>query len=306
MSSSPPRYALGINTAFAVKRWPEPERWSALIGDLGVDVVQHTFDLVDLDGPPDHVLAQADAVREACRDRGLRLHSTFTGLAAYSSNLLLHPDRRGRDRAEDWYRRAIDFTARAGAGYTGGHIGAFTVSDWRDRKRHALLTEQLEQALGRLAAVARTRGLEGLLVENMAAAREPSTMSWMRRLLAEGNSARVPVALCLDVGHHCVPGTEGDERDPYAWLEQLGAAAPVVHLQQTDATADHHWPFTAEMNAIGRIGADEVLAALGRSGAEEVALVLEVVPPFEAADDGVLEDIATSIRYWKEALNRNA
>ena len=43
-------YQLGINTCFAVKRWPQPERWARLVRDeLRLDLVQHSLDLVDLD-----------------------------------------------------------------------------------------------------------------------------------------------------------------------------------------------------------------------------------------------------------------
>jgi sugar phosphate isomerase/epimerase len=299
------RYNLGINTSFAVKRWPEPERWAELIQDLDIDVVQHTLDLVELDGPLDYIASQAQAVRAASEDHGLLLHSTFTGLAAYSSNLLLHPQRRSRERAEDWYTRAIDFTSRAGAQMTGGHIGAFSVSDWRQPEKKSTLEYELQGALTRLTRYARTRGLSCLLIENMAAAREPSTMQWISGLMRERDEDHVPVALCLDVGHQCIPGTEGAERDPYAWLQYLGAAAPVVHLQQTDEAADHHWPFTAETNAKGRIRPDDVLAALDRSGATEVALILEVVPSFEEDDERVIADIATSVGLWKDALSRH-
>ena len=87
------RSRLGINTCFAVKRWPEPERWAEIVRDrLGLDLVQHSLDLVDLDAPRPLVERQAAAVRAACDQAGLELHSTFTGLAVYSSNLLLHPD----------------------------------------------------------------------------------------------------------------------------------------------------------------------------------------------------------------------
>lgn len=42
-------FRLGINNCFAVKRWPEPERWAAIVRErLGLDLVQHSFDLVDL------------------------------------------------------------------------------------------------------------------------------------------------------------------------------------------------------------------------------------------------------------------
>src|SRR5213078_3024905 len=124
----------------------------------------------------------------------------------------------------------------------------------------------------------------------------------MSSLLTVGDEAHVPVTLCLDVGHQCVPGTSGDDRDPYAWLERLGARAPVVQLQQSDGVADHHWPFTPELNATGVITAERVLAALDRSGAAEVTLLLEIIPPFEQDDDEALAGLRASARYWRDAL----
>jgi hypothetical protein len=79
----------------------------------------------------------------------------------------------------------------------------------------------------------------------------------------------------------------------------------VVQLQQSDAEGDHHWPFTAALNARGRIDADRVLAALDRSGADEVFLILEVIPPFEQDDDQVLDDMVASAAYWRDALARH-
>ena len=96
----------------------------------------------------------------------------------------------------------------------------------------------------------------------------------------------------------------GDDRDPYVWLRELGRAAPVVQLQQSDAEGDHHWPFTPERNAAGRIDADRLLDALDEGGAEDTALILEVIPPFEQEDAGVLDDMLASVEYWREALTR--
>ena len=300
-------YRLGINTCFAVKRWPQPERWARLVRDeLGLDLVQHSLDLVDLDAPVAAVTDQATRLQAACEGAGLALHSTFTGLAAYSSNLLLHPDRTARDRARNWYRRVIGFTSDAGAQSAGGHIGAFSVEDYRDRARRALLWDELRESLAGLAGYARDRGLSSLLAENLAAAREPSTMAMIESLLTDGDPAHVPVMLCLDVGHQCVPGIAGADRDPYAWLERLGARAPVVQLQQTDGRADHHSPFTPETNAAGIIEPAKVLAALDRSGAAGVTLILEMIPPFEQDDDQVLADLRQSAAYWRAALRDHA
>jgi len=298
------RLQLGINTCFAVKRWPEPADWAPIVRDrLGLRLVQHSLDLVDT-ASPERMEAQATAVSAAVADHGLELHSTFTGLAAYSANLLLAPDAADRHAALQWYRRVIGLTAGLGARATGGHVGCFSVPDWRDDGRRKELWDGLRGDLATLAADARGAGLEYLVVENLAVAREPSTMAMVGELLDEGDDARVPIRLCLDVGHMVVPGTVGADRDPYAWLRELGPAAPIVQLQQSDAEGDHHWPFTPRHNAIGRISADEVIEALSAGGVEETALVLEVIPPFEQDDDDVLDEIEESVEYWREAMTR--
>ena len=300
------RYTLGVNDCFAVKRWPEPDGWARIVREaLGLDLVQHSFDLVELGASPTLWRGQAQRVKETCEHVGLTLHSTFTGLAAYSSNLLLDPDAAVRQHAEQWYQSAIAFTAAVGGRGTGGHVGAFSVSDWRDASRRREREQGLRASLQRLAAEARDAGLSELYVENLAPAREPSTIDGVGRLLTSGDASHVPIKLCLDVGHQCVPGTSGAERDPYAWLERLGSKSPVVQLQQSDAEGDHHWPFTAAANARGRIDADLVLAALDRSGADDVALILEVIPAFEQDDDQVIEDMIASARYWQDALARH-
>lgn len=296
---------LGINTCFAVKRWPRAVDWAPIVGQrLGLALVQHSFDLLDPVAPAGDVTAEIAAVRGACRDHGLELRSTFTGLAAYSDNLLLHPEARRRAAAMRWYGAAIRASAALGATATGGHVGAYSVPDWRDRDRRRERWEGLQASLTTLAAEARGAGLDTIVVENLAAPREPSTMAMIRELLRPADDLRAAVRLCLDVGHMCVPGTDGPDRDPYAWLRQLGRDAPIVQLQQSDAAGDHHWPFTADRNAAGRIDADRVIDALGEGGVEATDLVLEVIPPFEQADDTVLDDLIASVDYWREALER--
>ena len=78
----------------------------------------------------------------------------------------------------------------------------------------------------------------------------------------------------------------------------------MIQLQQSDEHGDHHWPFTPERNVAGRIDADRVIGALGESGADKSLLLLEVIPPFEADDDSVLDDLEVSVEYWREAIDR--
>jgi len=299
------RLQLGINTCFAVKRWPMPDDWAPIVREqLGLRLVQHSLDLVDLHGSRERLDMQTGQLRDAVIAHDLSLHSTFTGLAAYSANLLLAPDAADREDAEEWFRTAIAFTAGSSARATGGHVGCFSVPDWQDAARRAELWTGLQGSLAALAGDARIAGLDYLVVENLAVAREPSTMAMIRELLDDGDADRVPIRLCLDVGHMCVPGTDGDDRDPYAWLRQLGRSAPVIQLQQSDPDGDHHWPFTRQFNSLGRIDANRVIEALGEGGVEDSALVLEVIPPFEQEEAVVLRDLAESVDYWREALTR--
>lgn len=301
------RWRLGINTCFAVKRWPEPSEWARIVrNELELDFVQHSLDLVDVQAPDEILESEAEAVREACTQFGLILDSTFTGLAAYSSNLLLDPRGEVREYWEGWFRRAMVFTAAAGGRLTGGHVGAFAISEWQDQERRAAGWRQLQEALPRLAHEGKRVGLDGIYVENLAVAREPSTMAQMEDLLTNGDDDHVPILLCLDVGHQCVPDTSARERDPYAWLQHFGSCLGCVQIQQTDAGSDHHWAFAERFNRQGRIDAHRVLEVLEGAGHEEVKLLLEVIPPFEQDDAQALQDLVDSAHYWRDALVAHA
>ena len=103
------RARLGINTCFAVKRWPWPDDWARIVRDeLGLEIVELSLDLIeDIGGPPGRERA-ADQIRSALNEYGLRAETVFTGLAAYSLNLLMHPDEERRRAATDWYLGVVD------------------------------------------------------------------------------------------------------------------------------------------------------------------------------------------------------
>jgi D-erythrulose 1-phosphate 3-epimerase len=297
------RARLGINNCFAVKRWPQPDDWAQIVREeLGLDIVELSLDLIeDIDSPAGRERA-ADQIRSALSRHGLRAETVFTGLAAYSLNLLMHPNATRRRAAVDWYVSLVDLAARVGARGVGGHVGAMSVPDWSDPARRAERWSGLQQALAEIAAAARAAGLEHLLVENLASHREPSTIASLETLLTDGDAVRAPVRLCLDVGHQCVPGTTGTDRDPYAWLTHFGGRLSEVQLQQSDGLADRHWPFTPERNETGRIDPHRVLDALADAGADDVLLVLEVIPAFEQDDEQVLTELRTSAKLWDAAL----
>ena len=297
------RARLGINNCFAVKRWPEPADWAPIVADLGLDTVELSLDLLTGPDTPAGRDRMAERTRAVLDRYGLRADTVFTGLAAYSLNLLMHPDPSCRAAAGRWYHDAIDLTARLGATAVGGHVGALSVPDGSDPARRAARWAGLREHLAELAAYAHQCGLDHLLVENLVTDREPSTMALIENLCTERTVAHAPVQLCLDLGHPFASGAAGPDADPYAWLKHFGPRVPEVQLQQTDGRGDRHWPFTAEHNADGRVDPGLVLDTLAGAGAEDVLLILEVIPAFEADDQQVISDLRASADVWAQALS---
>ena len=296
------RARLGINNCFAVKRWPRPDDWAAIVADLGLDTVELSLDLLagaDTRAGQDRL---AEQTRVALARYGLRADTVFTGLAAYSLNLLMDPDAEYRAAARRWYREAIYLTAQLGATAVGGHVGTLSVPDAADPRARAQRWAGLRENLTELAAFADQCGLDHLLVENLVTDREPSTMALVEGILTERTVAHAPIQLCVDLGHPFVSGGSATDCDPYAWLEHFGPRLAEVQLQQSDGLADHHWPFTAEHNAGGRVDPGRVLDTLAAAGADDVLLILEVIPAFEADDAQVISDLRSSVQVWAGAL----
>jgi sugar phosphate isomerase/epimerase len=297
------RARLGINNCFAAKRWPRPEDWARLVRDeLGLDIVELSLDLAGDLGSAAGRERTADQTLAALGRHGLRTETTFTGLAAYSLNLLMDPDAECRRAALDWYLGVVDLTARLGSKGTGGHVGAMSAAEYAAPALRAERWAGLRAGLAEITGQARAAGLGFLLVENMASHREPSTMAGVADLLTDGDAGHVPIRLCLDVGHQCVPGTTGPDRDPYAWLARFAGRLGEVQLQQSDGLADRHWPFTPDRNQAGRIDPGRVLDTLAGAGAGDVLLVLEVIPAWEQDDAEVIAGLRASADLWLAAM----
>ncbi|MBW3097160.1 sugar phosphate isomerase/epimerase family protein [Pseudohoeflea coraliihabitans] len=300
----------GMNTGFAMKRWPEPERWSDLLRHhIGADHAQLSLDMVSLEGGWLDIRRQADRIRSACRRADLPLTSVFSGLVDYSQSMLLHPDRSMREQAFERYKRAIDLTAMLEAPVFGGHMGACSTSDFGDEARRKTVRDEQIELVSKLAGIAGDCGLKQLLWEPMPVAREwPSSIEeCLDYAKVFEQMAGAKLGYCLDVGHCCRPDLPEAERDPYLWIEKLAVFSPILHLQQTDGRGDRHWCFTEETKADGIISPAKVLDAIAASARQDMPqLVFEVFPPFEAEDEKVLADVTESVRYWREGTAANA
>jgi len=288
-----------------VKRFPEPEVWAEIAATkLDVNIVQFSFDLLDPMVDADVLNEAVSRTLDSCKQYGIKLQSCFTGGVGYSSNLLLGPSPKMRKYAFEWYSRAIDISRMLHVEDVGGYMGALTVRDFNDPQRRQSLLSSQEMYVTLLSGLCGKAGLETLLWEIMPVSREPpSTIHEARDLLQRLRSSPTPIKLCIDVGHTCNPHAKHSrDGDPYAWLTELGAESPSVHVQQTDGKADRHWPFTEEFNKVGIIDGERILSSLDKSGADRAYIYPEVFPAFEQDDDQVIHDMLKTVRYWKEYL----
>jgi len=296
---------LGINACFAVKRWPEPEAWLKIVGEeLDLREAQFSFDLLDPRVEEPTRWRMCERLNQAAAKYNVHIQTTFTGLAAYCFNLLLHPDLGMRVDALRWFEEAIAVTSMLGADGTGGHIASLSMWDIQNKERTEQLTASLMDSLHHLAELAKLEGLKYLLWEPMPVPRErPCTIDQAKALYEKANrDAPVPIFYCIDWGHQCTYNATGRDRDPYSWLRELAHLSPVMHVQQTDGKMDRHWPFTRQYNQQGIIQPQRALEAIEQSGAKEVILMLEIIHPFETEEAQVLADLKETVEYWKQYL----
>ena len=293
----------GLNLSFCVKRWITPDLWAPLVAeDLGVNLVQLTFDLIDPMWPDALLDRHAAAIRRHCGEAGVVVHSAFIGLAHYTYNQMLHPDPDVRDAAEAWLGRAYRVAAAAGIRRVGGPLGA--IASRRDGREAESLDEadyqDLLTRMHRLADRARAEGLTELYVEPTPMRREwPWTVAQASRMAADTGDCAVPWSFCLDWGHGTFEPLYGRYRAGMAdWFAALGRRVGAVHLQQTDFQYDRHWDFT-EAGAVDPV---EAAGLQRRSGLADVPVFLEVFYPFERDDASILDAVRRSVARLKPAF----
>jgi sugar phosphate isomerase/epimerase len=288
----------GVNLSFCVKRWVTPDLWAPLVREqLGVDLVQFSFDLIDPTWPGDLLDDLADDILSHTQRHGITVHSAFIGLAHYTYSQLLHPDHRVRDVAENWLVRAYRFARRAGISRLGGPLGA--IASAADGREAGTIAEaeyaDLIARMHRLATAAREAGIVELYVEPTPMRREwPWTVAQAQQMARDVADAAVPWKFCLDWGHGTFAPLYGEGAGPELmapWFHGLRDSIGVVHIQQTDFRLDRHWDFT-EPGAVDPAAA----AALQRAaGLADWPVFLEVFYPFERDDASVLAAMQRSV-----------
>ena len=300
-------FKLGLNSSFALNRWPLPEEWIGIVADdLRVKYVQFYTDMLDpVLISKSHWLRVAGEIRELARVKGLEICSTGSGAIPHQTNFLLHPDPELRSDYINWYKANIDVTVAMGSQAMGLYLGAFSMADIADAGRKKQLLDEYVDIMADLSGYAKEQGLSYLLIEQMSIHREyPSTIGETREIYTRlSGVAALPIHLNLDVGHLDLTSPDPADSDPYAWIRELGSCCKVLHLQQTDIKSSPHWPFTAENNARGLIDADRILATIEATGVAEIYLIMELFfKPYGATDRSVLSSLRESVDYWRRAL----
>jgi D-erythrulose 1-phosphate 3-epimerase len=111
----------------------------------------------------------------------------------------------------------------------------------------------------------------------------------------EGRCA-VSVKLLVDIGHALYQPLYGPKANMPDWLNGLGRSIGAFHLQNTDFQSDSHWGWPDKRGLFDVAGfAREVRAA----GLEDIPAFLEIIYPFELADEAVLANITSSTEHCR-------
>ncbi len=293
---------LGMNLLYAAKRWIEPDVWGQQIGQRwGLEYAQFCFDLLDPRATQESKNEYCAEVKKAEQKYHFKMHSCLTGSATFWYLLLMHPFAKGREDAWRWCELAAETSEMLGAHSLGGPIAAASVSDYANAERFKYLTDEFIKGMQHFANYASKHGQEFIFFEPSTLGREGLVHLDQAKSLYDrlNKNVDIPIYLMLDVGHQCGAEAKGIDRDPYKWLEELGQYSPVVHIQQTDGEADHHWSFAEKNNAKGIIKIDKVLNSLEKSGLKEVWIFPEFFYGTDVDDSQILEEIDESFEYIK-------
>ena len=237
------------------------------------------------------------AINKYIEEYGINVESVFTS-AFTRVNHLMHPEERMRKLWLQWFKDLFSIAARLGAKNGGSHFGILTFASYNDSDMRERLIEEGVKGWQELSFFARDIGFDCLIMEPMSVPREMgNTVEDTQELIDRVNSnCGVPMKVCLDIGHAPHP----DQRDPYIWIERLGAVSPVIHIQQTELHRSHHWPFITEYNEKGIIHPEKVLEYMERANVKEASLIFEISHrEHRDTDNRIIEDLRASVEYWR-------
>jgi sugar phosphate isomerase/epimerase len=306
------KFYLIVNNGYSVQDNPEPEEWVKPIAAAGVRYIEYFADHMDPLFAQRVVAKRSEyfqATMRTLRKHRIKAISVGTGRLSYLVNALSHPYPDMAEEGLRWCKAMVDEAAAMGARFIAGHYDYISQSElrqWSDKHM-----ERLMDRLLRLAAYAKRKGLEAICLEQMYTPHlKPYTVAEGKEMLGTLNArAAVPFIMHADTGHMAVAAKDdrnhtAQDKDPYYWLRQTygGMKKIFVHLQQTDAAASRHWPFTPQRNKEGIIEAKKVIRAIEESGVEEAFLSFEILYPRGQMIDKITPEIVASVKHFEKTF----
>lgn len=294
------RILLGLNCNCFTNRYTEPEEWTRICHELGINYVMFNVDLIDPYWPWNLQRQLCDRTLKACKQYNITITSSFGGQHGHQ-HYLGHPLEQCRREAEHFFKRAIQQTAYLGGKSFGTCFAIKTVLCENNPALRRKVLEDAIESYCRLAEYGAKTGIKALSYEMTSVPRETcATFAENDYILDKCSSMAIPMRICLDLGHRNLDGSE-EEANHLSWIKRYGQFCDVIDCQQTDRTASRHWPFTEEYNRKGIIKGGEVIAAINESKAGEILLALEIkTPAFHPREYTHLENIKQSIAYWRQ------
>jgi len=197
-----------------------------------------------------------------------------------------------------WYKDFFSMMSEFGCRIGGSNFGIYSFTDYENEDRRKFLLEEAVKAWQKMSFFVQDLGFEYLTFEPMSVPREMgNTVAECKELMDMINcNCGVPMKICLDVGHAPHPS----ERDPYYWMEGLGADSPFIHLQQTVLNSSNHSPFTREFNETGIIDAERTINTLRKTGLEDALFALEISHrEHYDTEFRIIDDLKESVEYWR-------
>jgi sugar phosphate isomerase/epimerase len=314
------RIELGLDGAFATRRWESPENVIRIVSELGFKVHEYCCDQIDpfFMGPKEFTLGLAARAKAAAAQHGVEIFDTYTGMSTHRYHSFSHSLPEPRERMKQWIIEIMDLTLALGSRRWGGHVDALPVEVMDDPEETQKRIARAYATWRELAVIAKEKGMAALSVEQMYVPSEvPWTLRQAEEMLIACNLDRegVPVYLTLDVGHQAGQqyGLSGPDLDYLEWTRQFGAFAEIVHLQQTTPESSAHWPFTEEYIAKGKVEMDKMMEAIHYAhehwesspvsaavpAVQEQRLILEVIPASTKSEDILLRELAESADYLR-------
>ncbi|MDQ2730524.1 MAG: sugar phosphate isomerase/epimerase [Armatimonadota bacterium] len=304
----------GTNLGFAKYVWGPEAVLDIARERLGLKAVELVTD--NDFGPAFHLIDREAFVRHHgavghyARSKNMRISSVFTFYR--DGGAVAHPDPAIRAAAQQALYSLADEAAAVGAPYACASFMTALRDDF-DRDPRAC-QDRAFHAWAEWMTYARIAGLQGLLVEMSAQAREDfatieQTRSTLKRLQDYHQAhpdTTAPVELCYDVGHGMALEESPDksDRDFRAWFRAFPMSIREVHLKNTDIDFLATWPFTPAYEKTGIVQPQEIIAAVRDILEGEVYLMLEIAGKRgrEAGERQILEDLTISVDVWKRAL----